>query len=74
MGHRALHLMHAALDEARDTMRYTCRTCDRCVEDGPEGLRILRAGDLQAVHQGGSLSSLALELEAEPPAPPPVLH
>ncbi len=74
MGHRELHLMHAALDEERDTMRYTCRSCARCVEDGPDGLRVLHRGDLEAQHQGGSLNAVALEIEAEPPAPPPLLH
>jgi len=66
--------MSAALDEERDTMRYTCGICGRCVEDGPHGLRILRRGDPSAVHQGGSLTGVALELEAEPPAPLPLLH
>ncbi|MBL8345879.1 MAG: hypothetical protein JNN03_10590 [Rubrivivax sp.] len=74
MGHRALHVMHATLDEERDTMRYTCGICDRCVEDGPQGLRILRRGDQEAFHQGGSLTGVALEVEPEPPAPAPLLH
>lgn len=74
MGHRELHLMQATLDEERETMRYTCSACERCVEDGPQGLRVLHRGDPEARHQGGSLSGVALEIEAEPPMPPPLLH
>ncbi|MBI5717718.1 MAG: hypothetical protein HZC37_08530 [Burkholderiales bacterium] len=74
MGHRELHVMRAVLDEERQTMRYTCTACERCVEDGPDGLRILSRGDPEAVHQGGSLTALALELEPDLAPPPPMLH
>lgn len=71
---RELHVMRAALDEDRQTMRYTCIACDRCVEDGPEGLRVLSRGDTEAVHQGGSLMGVGLEVEADLPPTPPTLH
>jgi hypothetical protein len=44
------------------TMRYRCLVCSRCVEDGPEGLRVVAAGDTDALHSGGNL---ALDLEAD---------
>jgi len=73
MGHRPVHLMQAVLDEAREVMRYTCSVCSRCIEDGPDGLRVVKKGDLEAVHRGGSLAPAMLDLESEP-QPPPLLH
>jgi hypothetical protein len=74
MSYRAVHVMQAVLDEDREVMRYTCSACGRCIEDGPEGLRVLRQGDLDAVHRGGQLGVATFDLEGEPPAPPPLLH
>jgi hypothetical protein len=71
---REHHVMQAELDAEQGTMRYTCPRCRRCVEDGPDGIKIVHRGDLEAVHQGGSLAGPSLEIESEPAAPPPVLH
>jgi len=74
MGPRELHVMRAVLDEPRQTMRYTCGACERCIEDGPDGLRVLHRGDTTALHQGGHLAGVSMEIEAAPTEPPPVLH
>lgn len=68
-----VHVMQSAWIAERQTMRYHCPTCQRCLEDGPEGLRLLAKGDQQAQHVGGLLSTLHLEIE-QAPAPPPLLH
>ena len=63
--------MRAELDEALGWMRYTCPTCHRCLEDGPDGLRVLRRGDLDAVHTGGTLEAPLVEVEGTGERPPP---
>jgi|APTNR8051073442_1049403.scaffolds.fasta_scaffold145238_1 hypothetical protein len=71
------HLMQAELSEDRATMRYSCPICDRCVEDGPEGLTILHRGDPAALHRGGTLRGFEYAVEqavAQAPAAAPRLH
>jgi hypothetical protein len=67
------HRMDTELIAERRTVRYTCPTCQRCVEDGPDGLRVLHKGDLSVGHRGGSL-----DIEQDEPAAvvetPPTLH
>ena len=67
------HRMDTELIAERHTMRYTCPTCQRCVEDGPEGTRVLHRGDLSVGHRGGSF-----DLEHDEPTamiePRPILH
>lgn len=71
------HTMDARWIADQMTTRYSCRSCGRCVEDGPEGLRVLVRGDVSAVHRGGVLTVQA-EVDADGgdavPAPAPVLH
>jgi hypothetical protein len=56
----AVHPMTVERFADRQTTRYTCPVCQRCVEDGPDGLTILFRGDPQASHRGGVF---ALEVE-----------
>ena len=63
------HVMTADLIEDRQTMRYTCPVCQRCMEDGPEGLAVIHKGDPSASHRGGSLSS-SMQQEVEQDLPP----
>lgn len=74
MGHRELHIMSAVLLEDRQTMRYTCTQCQRCLEDGPEGLTLVFRGDPGATHQAGSIPPAIQEVEPLEPNPPPTLH
>ena len=67
MSPREHHVMTAELIEDRQTMRYTCPTCQRCLEDGPEGLALLHKGDQGASHQGGVLGQVQYEVEQEQP-------
>jgi hypothetical protein len=55
-------------------MRYTCALCHRCIEDGPDGLKVLHRGDPNARHRGGRITSLAGDVEQDQPGAPPVLH
>lgn len=64
------HLMQAVLIEDRATMRYECPICERCVEDGPEGLTVVHAGDRYAEHRGGTLTTIEQSAEQPPPAGP----
>jgi hypothetical protein len=73
MTHREYHVMNAELIEDRLTMRYTCTTCQRCLEDRPEGITILHKGDPRASHRGGSLRNSSVEIEQVAPEKP-VLH
>jgi hypothetical protein len=57
-----LHVMRAELIEERATMRYSCPLCDRCVEDGPDGLVVVHRGDAAASHRGGSLVGVEQEV------------
>ncbi|MEY8879182.1 MAG: hypothetical protein AB9M60_21910 [Leptothrix sp. (in: b-proteobacteria)] len=66
------HTLHIELIAERQTVRYHCAICERCVEDGPDGLRVLVRGDPLASHSGGSFEMHA-EVE-QPSAPPPMLH
>jgi hypothetical protein len=66
MSHREFHVMNAVLIEDRQTMRYTCQVCQRCLEDGPE----IHKGDQSASHRGGSLGPAHYEVEQEPPVQP----
>ena len=74
MSDRELHIMSTVLLEDRKTMRYTCPLCNRCLEDRPEGLTLVRRGDPTARHEAGALRPQVLELEPEEPTPPPTLH
>lgn len=77
MNFPAIHLMDTELIEDRATMRYSCPVCDRCVEDGPEGLVVLHRGDAAASHRGGTLAEVQQEVEPVTPAAPAtsrVLH
>jgi hypothetical protein len=47
------HTIDTPWVEDQLTTRYTCRSCPRCVEDVPEGLRVLARGDVHAIDQGG---------------------
>lgn len=73
MDQPALHFMTTELIADRRTVRYSCPVCDRCVEDGPEGLTVLHRGDPQARHRGGSITMTQHEVTQDPPAMP-VLH
>ncbi len=69
----AQHTMETSWIEDRQVSRYTCRSCARCVEDGPDGLRVLVRGDQTASHRGGVFAAeVELEIEADPLAR--VLH
>ena len=74
MGPRELHLMTAELLEDRQTMRYTCPTCLRCLEDGPTGLTIRHRGDPTARHQSGTVMPGVSHVRQDEPTPPPALH
>jgi hypothetical protein len=73
MSPREFHVMNAELIEDRQTMRYTCPVCRRCLEDGPEGFTMVHQGDQSASHRGGSLVPAQCEVEQDAPARP-VLH
>jgi hypothetical protein len=73
MSRPEFHLMQPVLNEDRATMRYSCPICDRCVEDGPEGITIVHKGDQSAVHRGGSLRSIDHSME-QVSQPVPRLH
>ncbi len=74
MGHREFHVMNAELIQERKTMRYTCPTCQRCMEDGPDGLTLVHAGDRSAVHRAGTITPTVDEVEQGSPPSPPTLH
>ena len=42
MNLREFHPMNTLFIEDRQTMRYTCPVCQRCLEDGVEGTRQTR--------------------------------
>jgi hypothetical protein len=71
---REFHVMDAVLIEDRQTMRYTCPVCQRCVEDGPEGVAMIHGGDRAASHRGGSITTMQPEVEQEVGAAKPALH
>ena len=73
MSHPEFHVLQAELIADRRTTRYSCPSCQRCFEDGPEGLRLIFAGDRDAVHRGGPLAPGQLELQRSRVAQP-VLH
>ena len=79
MSHREFHVMAVELIADRQVTRYTCPTCQRCLEDGPEGITLLHKGDQEASHRGGSLVGLQQDVEqdavvARHPAEPRTLH
>ncbi len=74
MDPREFHVMNAELSRDRQTMRYTCPTCRRCMEDGPDGIAVLFAGDRQAVHRAGTLKPMVEEVEPVSTGPPRRLH
>ncbi len=55
MTHPEVHRMDTELISDRQTMRYSCPICQRCVEDGPEGITIVHKGDSTVAHRGGAL-------------------
>jgi len=71
------HRMDVELIAERAITRYSCPICHRCVEDGPEGLRVVHRGDTEVGHRGGVLS---VDHDDEPPGhaagrdAPPLLH
>jgi hypothetical protein len=71
------HRMDVESIAERATTRYSCPICHRCVEDGPEGLRIVHRGDTSVGHRGGSI---AIDHDDDPPGgaahgeSPPRLH
>lgn len=69
----AVHTMKTELITERQTMRYTCPVCQRCMEDRPEGLVLLNKGDQHARHVAGVFSTIEMEIEQAPPVKP-VLH
>lgn len=70
-----IHLYEVTHIAEQRTVRYTCRACGRCMEDRPDALVLLHAGDTQAAHRGGSLSDVAAELEQDAaPSPPTLRH
>ena len=73
MNLREFHPMNTLFIEDRQTMRYTCPVCQRCVEDGVEGLTVVHKGDPTASHRGGALAPTQHEVEQNPPIKP-VLH
>ena len=73
MSQREFHVMNAVLVEDRQTMRYTCPVCQRCLEDGPDGMTMIHKGDQSASHRGGSLGPAQCEVEQDAPAQP-LLH
>lgn len=60
---REQHVLTVELIEDRQTMRYSCPTCHRCFEDGPEGLTVIHRGDPSAAHRGGSMAAVEHEVE-----------
>lgn len=64
---REQHVLTAELIEDRQTMRYSCPTCHRCLEDGPEGLIMIHRGDPSAAHRGGSIEAVEHEIEQNDP-------
>lgn len=74
MSQPEVHPMTAEWVTERQTMRYTCPACRRCVEDGPDGLRVLHTGNPEARHVGGVLKMTGIEVEPSPPIAPPQLH
>lgn len=71
MPNQDIHFMTAELIVDRRTVRYTCPVCDRCLEDGPDGLILIHRGDQAARHRGGSIQMLdadAVQLASGPPA------
>jgi hypothetical protein len=73
MNHPEFHVMSTVFIEDRQTMRYTCPVCQRCVEDGADGITMIHKGDLTASHRGGSISLAQQEVE-QAPKPKPILH
>jgi hypothetical protein len=67
MSHREFHVMTVERLAERQVTRYSCPTCQRCVEDGPEGITLLYRGDQDASHRGGSLRGFAQDFEQQPP-------
>ena len=60
------HRMDTELLVERQTMRYSCRICQRTVEDGPDGITIVHKGDPTVAHRGGSLDITHEEFEQDP--------
>ena len=69
-----IHLYEVTHIAELRTARYTCRACGRCMEDRPDALVLLHAGDAQAAHSGGSLNDVAMELEQDAVPPPPMVR
>lgn len=61
------HRMDVELIAERSITRYSCPICHRCVEDGPDGLRIVHRGDTEVGHRGGAI---AVDHDEDPPASP----
>jgi len=59
-----LHFMQTEMVADQQLVRFSCPICERCVESGPDGLRILVRGDTSVRHQGGSVV-MGAEVDAE---------
>jgi hypothetical protein len=73
MLHTELHVMTVELIADRQTVRYSCPICHRCLEDGPDGIIIIHKGDQEARHRGGNIATLGADIEQDRPRSP-VLH
>lgn len=65
---REYHVLTVELIEDRQTTRYSCPICHRCMEDGPEGLTLIHRGDPSASHRGGSITAVEYDVEPAPVA------
>ena len=65
-----VHPMQVQRFAERQVTRYTCRICQRCVEDGPEGLTIIARGDPWASHRAGVFALEVDEVESTPASGP----
>lgn len=61
------HVLTVELIEDRQTTRYSCPICQRCLEDGPEGFTVIHRGDPSARHRGGSISAVEHDVEQHTP-------
>ena len=51
----AHHTMRAELLQDQQITRWSCLSCDRVIEDRPDGLVLVCCGDKMASHRGGTI-------------------